>query len=79
MTRIRDTPEYQLEIGDKSILLDEKKFDLLRYIEEYGSIMKASAKSKIPYRTALKYLELMENMLGSPVVSSKRGGKGGGG
>ncbi|MDI6643953.1 MAG: TOBE domain-containing protein [Methanobacteriaceae archaeon] len=79
MTRIRNFPEYRLEIDDKPILIDEKKFNLLRYIEKYGSIMKASAQSKVSYRTALKYLELMEYTLKSPVVSTTRGGKGGGG
>lgn len=79
MTRIRDSPEYRLKIGDKPIMMDEKKFNLLRYIEEYGSIMKASTHSKVPYRTALKYLELMEYALKSPVVSTTRGGRGGGG
>ena len=33
----------------------------------------------IPYRAALKNIEVMENDLGTPIVVTKRGGKGGGG
>jgi len=78
-----ENPEYKLEmeisIGDKLVSLNYKKFLLLKYIDEYGSIMKASQKSHIPYRTALKNIEVMEEKLGSSIVSTHRGGKGGGG
>ena len=79
MANTRDFPEYQLQIGDKSLLIDEKKFKLLKNIDSCGSITKASKESQVPYRTALKYIEIMENLLGSPVVITQRGGKGGGG
>jgi len=80
---IEEKPEYKLEmeisIGGKIVSLNHKKFLLLKYIDEYGSIMKSSKKSQIPYRTALKNIEIMEEKLGSPIVSTQRGGKGGGG
>ncbi len=76
---IRESTEYKLEIGNRSTLLDHKKVKLLKYIEKHGSIMKASKETGVPYRTALKYIEKIENELSSPVVSTKRGGKGGGG
>lgn len=79
MTNSRDIPEYQLQIGDKSLLMDEKKFHLLKSIDSCGSITKASAKSQVPYRTALKYIEVIEKIVGMPVVFTQRGGKGGGG
>ncbi len=72
-------PEYQLEIGKKSIILDYKKFLLLKGIKDYGSIIKATKKTGIPYRTALKYIETLESQLGSKVVATQRGGAGGGG
>ena len=71
-------PEYQLEIGKKSIMLDYKKFLLLKGIKDYGSIAKATKKTGLPYRTALKYIEILENQLGSKVVVTQRGGAGGG-
>lgn len=79
MAKIRDQPEYKLKIGKNYLLIDDKKFQLLDKIDICGSISKASQKAKMPYRTALKYIELMEKILDSPVVISERGGKGGGG
>ncbi len=79
MTNSRDIPEYQLQIGDKYLLMDEKKFRLLKSIDNCGSITKASKKSRVPYRTALKYIEVIEKIVGTPVVFTQRGGKGGGG
>lgn len=68
-----------LKINGKHILLNKKKFNLLKYIEEYGSITKASEMADIPYRTSHKYLEQLESDLGTDVLDTKRGGKGGGG
>lgn len=83
MDNLEEKPEYKLEmevsIGGKVVSLNYKKFLLLKYIDEYGSIMKASQKTSIPYRTALKNIEIMEKTLGYPIVSTQRGGKGGGG
>lgn len=72
-------PQYRLKIDDNIILLDNRKFKLLKFIDECGSIMKASQKVDMPYRTALKYIENLENEVNAKLVSKKRGGKGGGG
>jgi molybdate transport system regulatory protein len=79
MIKNKDEPEYKLEIGEKQILLDKRKFDLLKFIDECGSITKASQKAEIPYRSALKYIENLEHDLNDLLVRTKRGGKGGGG
>jgi len=79
MANSRNIPEYQLEIGEKSLLMDERKFQLLKQIDSLGSITKASKESKIPYRTALKYIEVIEKIVGNEVVLTQRGGTGGGG
>jgi molybdate transport system regulatory protein len=79
MTDSIEGQEYLLKIGNKSILLDYKKFMLLKGTHEYGSITKSAKKIGIPYRTALKYIENLEKEIGSSIVASKRGGKGGGG
>ncbi|MGC9517983.1 MAG: molybdenum-dependent transcriptional regulator [Methanomicrobiales archaeon] len=79
MTISKDVPEYKLEINGKSIILDHKKYEFLKCINQFGSIIKAAEKTSIPYRSALKYIELIEKNLGSPIVITKRGGKGGGG
>jgi molybdate transport system regulatory protein len=79
MTGSRDGPQYRLKIVDNLILLDKKTFELLKFIDECGSITKASEKAGIPYRSALKYIENIEKDINNAVVSTKRGGKGGGG
>lgn len=83
MQELEKQPKYKLdievEIGDRKISLNNKKSKLLKCIDTYGSITKASKETGIPYRTALKNIEIMEMELGSPIVVTKRGGKGGGG
>lgn len=83
MAGLEKKPKYKLdmevEIDDKTVSLNNKKSKLLQCIDKYGSIVKASEETGIPYRTALKNIEIMENELGSPIVVTKRGGKGGGG
>jgi molybdate transport system regulatory protein len=79
MTRIKTGPEYKLKIGDHIIIMNEKKFHLLDSIQKCGSILKASEKYNIPYRSALNYIDKIEEDVNSPVVLTKKGGKGGGG
>ena len=71
--------DLEVKLGNKTISLNNKKSKLLRCIDRYGSIAKASEETGIPYRTALKNIEIMETELGLPIVVTKRGGKGGGG
>lgn len=79
MDRTKNGPQYRLKFDDKIILLNKKKFNLLENIDECGSIMKASKKVNIPYRSALKYIEELETESNKSIVSTQRGGKGGGG
>lgn len=79
MTKVKAGVEYKLTIDDKNFLLNAKKFNLLNYINSLGSITKAAKEIKISYRTALNYIEKIETELGISVVSTTKGGKGGGG
>ncbi|BDZ67456.1 TOBE domain-containing protein [Methanobacterium ferruginis] len=79
MDSAKDGPQYRLRLDEKIVLLNKKKFKLLKYIDECGSITQASKQANIPYRSALKYIENLENDLNNTIVSTKRGGKGGGG
>jgi molybdate transport system regulatory protein len=79
MDRSKDGPQYRLQFNDTIILVNKKKFTLLKLIDKCGSITSASKKAGIPYRTALKYIEEMEKELDRSIVSTQRGGKGGGG
>lgn len=78
MSRARKA-EYNLNINGKNMLMDSRRFELLKKIDNCGSIMNASKKTGVPYRTALKYIEVMEETLGHGVVFTTRGGRGGGG
>jgi len=71
--------DVELKIDNKIVFLNNKKSKLLQCIDAYGSIVKASKETGIPYRTALKNIEIMEKELDKPVVVTHRGGKGGGG
>ena len=79
MERPKDGPQYRLQFDDTIILVNKKKFTLLKYIDECGSITNASKKANIPYRSSLKYIEEIEKELDRSIVSTQRGGKGGGG
>lgn len=79
MENLKNGPQYRLQFNETIILVNKKKFTLLKYIEECGSITKASQKASIPYRSALKYIEEIEKELDRSIVSTQRGGKGGGG
>lgn len=79
MDRSKEGPQYRLKFNNSIILIDKKKFTLLKFIDECGSITNASKKADIPYRSALKYIEDVEKELDKSIVATQRGGKGGGG
>lgn len=79
MTNVKADAGYIITIGDNSLLLDKKKFDLLQNIWDTGSIAHAAKNINISYRTALNYIEKIEETLDINIVSTKKGGKGGGG
>jgi len=79
MTKVKAGVEYNIKVGDKNFLLNEKKFSLLNNINSSGSITEAAKLTQISYRTALNYIEKIESSLGISVVSTSKGGKGGGG
>ncbi len=53
--------------------------DLLKIIDEQGSIARAARLLKIPYRKAWGQIKAMEDQLGLPLVQKQTGGTGGGG
>jgi len=79
MTEVKAGVEYKIDIDGKTFLLDGKKYDLLNYINTSGSITKAAKLTKIAYRTALNYIDKIENALEIAIVDTVKGGKGGGG
>lgn len=79
MTDVKAGIEYKINIDGKSFLLDEKKFNLMIFINEGGSITEAAKRCKISYRTALNYINKIESSLDIAIVNTKKGGSGGGG
>ena len=63
MTDVTAGVEYNINVDGKSFLMNEKKFNLLTYINETGSITDAAKLSKVSYRTALNYIDKMESTL----------------
>ena len=60
-------------------LLGEGRRNLLKYIEEKGSISRAAKEIGISYKKAWSYIKNMEDRLGVRLVEKSVGGKGGGG
>ncbi len=55
------------------------RYELLRLIDETGSMNKAAKELKMSYRKAWGDIKLMEERLGIVLVETATGGKGGGG
>lgn len=79
MNNIKVGMEYRILLEDDSFLLTSKQFELIENILNTGSITKAAKSIDISYRTALNYIDKMEEALGVKIVSTSKGGKGGGG
>lgn len=71
--------EYKIKVDGNSFLLDSRKYQLLEYILDTGSLTEASKAINVSYRTALNYIEKIESSLDVKIVNTTKGGKGGGG
>ena len=78
MTDVKADVEYKINFNDNAFLLDHKKFKLLEGILNTGSITDASKLIDVSYRTALNYINKIETALNVSIVSTSKGGKGGG-
>ena len=79
MADVKAGVEYKINVNNNLFLLDNKKYQLLQSILDYGSLTKAAKEIKVSYRTALNYIEKMEMDLDVKIVNTTKGGKGGGG
>lgn len=79
MDNVKAAIEYKINVGDDFFLLNSKQYELLEGILNMGSISKAAKSLNISYRTALNYIEKIESTLDVKIVSTTKGGKGGGG
>jgi molybdate transport system regulatory protein len=67
-----------LETAGQIGVLGDKKCDLLRAIDETGSLNNAMKKLGLTYRKTWDKLRKMENELGFPLIKPTRGGADGG-
>ena len=67
-----------IEKDDKPVFGDGR-CELLALIDKTGSMNKAAKELKMSYRKAWGDVKLMEERLGTKLVETKSGGKGGGG
>ena len=73
-------PRYKLWIEkDGHLVFSDWRAELLRAIDETGSLTDAAAKLGVHYRIAWEKLHRMEQRLGRKVVEGRSGGVGGGG
>ncbi len=79
MADVKAGVEYKINVDGNLFLLDNKKFELLQSILNTGSLTNAAKEINVSYRTALNYIEKMESALDVKIVSTTKGGKGGGG
>lgn len=75
--RLQVRSKIWLEIDGEPVFGHGRE-DLLRHVQETGSINAASKAMGIPYRKAWTYIDAMEKRLGFPLVIRKKGGAGGG-
>jgi molybdate transport system regulatory protein len=57
----------------------DKRIDILRRIEETGSISEAARSAKVSYKAAWQAIETLNNIAGTSLVDKAVGGSGGGG
>ena len=77
-SKVRVRSKVWLEVHGRPILGPGRQ-ELLRAVEEQGSISKASRLLHLPYRKAWGKIKAMEEQLGVPLVRKQTGGQGGGG
>jgi molybdate transport system regulatory protein len=70
--------KFWIEIDGRPVFGRGKR-SLLEAIDKYGSINQAAKESKISYRKAWSYLNVMEERLGMKLIDRQTGGKNGGG
>ena len=84
-TRVAEEPanfllhyKIWMETPDGESILGDGKWQLLKVIDEEGSLMNAVNKLGISYRKTWDKLKSIEKLLGVPLLEKTRGGQGGG-
>lgn len=70
------SPDLAEVLGRQST---DKRIDILRRIDEGGSISEAARRAGVSYKAAWQAIETLGNLAGTPMVEKAVGGSGGGG
>jgi molybdate transport system regulatory protein len=65
--------------SEEGTFLGEGRIELLKKIDEFGSISKAAKEMGMSYKKAWRLVDSMNKLGNTPLVLQKVGGKGGGG
>ena len=57
ITDVKAGVEYKINVDGNSFFLDNKKYQLLEFILDTGSLTESAKLAKISYRTALNYID----------------------
>lgn len=75
---LRPRLKIWLETASGEVALSDWRVELLRAIEQYGSLAEAARQLRVPYKTAWYKLKEMEANLGLPLLVTSSGGAEGG-
>ena len=78
MSNLRFKYKIWLETEDGVNVFGDGKYELLKAIDEYGSLKLAIEKMGLSYRKTWDNLKKIESVLGYPLIDTTRGGKEGG-
>ncbi len=76
--KLRVNYKVWIENKDGDSILGDGKWELLKAIEETGSLKAATEKMDWGYRTTWNKINLLEKKLGFQLIDKQRGGVGGG-
>jgi molybdate transport system regulatory protein len=63
---------------EKGKILGPGRIELLELVQKHGSLRQAALQMKMSYKQAWDLIQQMNDRLGAPVITTTRGGKGGG-
>lgn len=78
MEEIRGRTKLWLTDPKNKVIMGEGRAQLLKSIEEHGSIAAAARAIHMSYRTAWHLVDSMNSAFSKPLVETSTGGKGGG-
>jgi len=77
--KIKPAFNVWLQDKDRQYIFGEGPFELLKRIQEYGTLTDAAESLEMSYRHAWGIIKKIERLIGEPLIKTRKGGKAGGG